>query len=64
MVSTITGNPILDFTVIQTMSVFYLSEAALHLLKWQDSESRYAGRLFQPPAAAWYAKARNSSEND
>lgn len=57
MVSTITGNPILDFTVIQTMSVFYLSEAALHLLKWQDSESRYAGRLFQPPAAAWYAKA-------
>ena len=46
MVSTITGNPILDFTVIQTMSVFYLSEAALHLLKWQDSESRYAGRLF------------------
>jgi hypothetical protein len=53
----ITGNPILDFTVIQAMSVLYLSDSALHLVKWQNSENQYIREFFEPPAAAWYNKA-------
>lgn len=61
MAFTMTGNYILDFAIIQAMSIFYLSEASLPLMKWRDSENQAVSKLPQPPAAAWYEKAAGRS---
>ncbi len=53
----ITGNPVLDFVIIQTTSILYLSEAALPLIKWQHSEDASLRSMSVQPIAAWYEKA-------
>jgi hypothetical protein len=53
----VTGNNILDFALIQSMSIHYLSESAIHLVKWQNSENQHIRKLSEPPVAAWYSKA-------
>ena len=53
----ITGNPILDFAVIQSLSILYLSEAVLPMVKWQASEDALVRELSRPPVAALYEKA-------
>ena len=61
MAFSLTGNYILDFALIQALSVFYLSDAALVLMKWRESENQAVRRLFEPPAAAWYEKAAGTN---
>lgn len=61
MSSAITGNPILDFAAIQALSIFYLSEAVLPMVKWQDSDDTFVRKMTRPPAAALYEKAAGSS---
>ena len=53
----ITGNPVLDFVIIQTTSILYLSESALPLIKWQHSEDASLRSMSVQPIAAWYEKA-------
>ena len=56
----ITRNSILDFALIQSMSVLHLSEAVLPMVKWQSSEDALIRELSRPPAAALYEKAAGS----
>ena len=57
MSQSITGNPILDFTLVQSLSIFYLSEATLPMVKWQTSEDPLIRGLPCPPVVALYEKA-------
>lgn len=57
MALTITGNSILDLVSIQAMSILYLSEAALPLVKWKELDDPLIAGLKAPPPAAWYEKA-------
>lgn len=53
----ITGDPVLDFVIIQALSLHYLSNAALRLIKWKDTEYRYIRKMPIPPVISWYDKA-------
>lgn len=53
----ITGDPVLDFVIIQALSLHYLSNAALRLIKWKDTEYRYIREMPIPPVISWYDKA-------
>ena len=57
MALTITGNSILDLASIQAMSILYLSEAVLPLVKWKEIADPLIAGLEAPPPAAWYEKA-------
>ncbi|NLB42419.1 MAG: hypothetical protein GX815_09185 [Clostridiales bacterium] len=57
MALTITGNSILDLASIQALSILYLSEAALPLVKWKKLDDPLIAGLEAPPPAAWYGKA-------
>jgi len=57
MTVAITGNSILDFAVVQSLSIIYLSEAVLPMVKWQTSEDVRIKEMSGPPAAALYDKA-------
>ena len=57
MALTITGNSILDLASIQAMSILYLSEAVLPLVKWKEIDDPLIAGLEAPPPAAWYEKA-------
>ena len=61
MASEITGNYVLDFVIVQTASLLYLSEAALPLVKKTDSEDQTLQEINSPPIAAWYEKAACNS---
>lgn len=56
----ITGNYILDFAAVQVLTILYLSEAVLPMVKWQDSENPDIRSMTRPPAAAIYEKAGGS----
>jgi hypothetical protein len=56
----ITGNYILDFAAIQALTILYLSEAVLPVVKWQDSDDPLVRKMARPPAAAVYEKAGGS----
>ena len=57
MSQSITGNPILDFTLVQSLSLLYLSEATLPMVKWQTSEDPLVRGLPCSPVVALYEKA-------
>ncbi len=57
MSQSITGNPILDFTLVQSLSILYLSEATLPMVKWQTSGDPLIRGLPCPPVVALYEKA-------
>jgi len=58
MNSAITGNSILDFVLIQTMSIYYQSDAALRIIK--NSEDQDIKVFAMPPVIAWYNKAASA----
>lgn len=58
---TITGNSILDFALVQSLSIIYLSEAVLPMVKWQTSDDVRIKEMAGPPAAALYNKVSGST---
>jgi hypothetical protein len=60
MALTITGNSILDMASLQALSILYLSEATLPLVKWKESDDPLIADLVTPPPSAWYEKATGS----
>ncbi|MDD4680373.1 MAG: hypothetical protein PHP79_05725 [Clostridia bacterium] len=60
MVLTISGNFILDLAFIQVISILYLSDAVLPLVKWKESDNMLIAAMKVPPPAAWYEKAAGS----
>lgn len=52
-----TNHPILDFVITQVLSIIYLSEASIPMVKWQSSENIDLRDMTLPPAAALCGKA-------
>jgi hypothetical protein len=54
---TLTGNSILDLAASQTLTILYMSEAAIFMENLDDIGSFFSRIKSNPPAVAWYQKA-------